>query len=255
MKKTHTLTTLLLISIMAIPMIALAQTSVASINTGLGSFGTIITTLTSRVVSALSTLAATAAMVVFFYGIVQYIWGVREGDESRVQKGNVFLRWGLVALFVMFSVWGIIIYVQNIFGIQNNNRIVIPTIQLQNGGMSATNPFQPADGTVYYTCNGTKYATQAEYLKACPQNSTTGTVGAGSDGCTSVNASCTTSAGQGGHCVQGTASRDYALYCSPDAPAQSQTTSTSCNPGNACTIDGFNGQCGTDGICRAGGTR
>jgi hypothetical protein len=190
MKKTQTLRALLLISLMAVPMIVLAQTSgVASINSGLNQAGGIITTLTNSVVRALSTLAATAAMVAFFYGIVQYIWGIREGNEDRVKKGNLFLRWGLVALFVMFSVWGIIIYVQRIFGIDNSNNIIIPTIQLQGGSTQTnSNPLQPADGTVYWTCNGTQYSTEAAYLQACPQNSTSGNNNTATDSCAGKNA-------------------------------------------------------------------
>jgi hypothetical protein len=233
MKKTQTLKAFLLISFMALPMIAVAQTSgVDSINSGLSQFGIIIGSLTRNVVTALSTLFATAAMVAFFYGIVQYIWGIREGDETRVKKGNLFLRWGLVALFVMFSVWGIIIYVQNIFGIQNSNNITIPTIQLQ-GGTSPTNsnPLQPADGTVYWTCNGVQYSTEAAYRQACPQNSTTGTTDTQTTaGCTgkSSGASCTTSGGSSGFCQNGDSG--FGCYVQPTGtcPAGYTPTSSGC---------------------------
>jgi hypothetical protein len=146
MKKTRNLKAILFITLMVLPALAFAQAS--AVISGLGQVGTIITALTQNVVRAISTLFATAAMVVFFYGVVQYIWGIRSGDESKIKDGNKFLRWGLVALFVMFSVWGIVIYVQRIFGIENYNTIVIPQIQLQNGSSttSTTNPLNGNTG-------------------------------------------------------------------------------------------------------------
>lgn len=242
MKKTQTLTTLILTALLAIPTMALAQTSgVASINTGLNNFGSIIRTLTGSVVSALSTLAATAAMVAFFYGIVQYIWGIREGDEGRVAKGNLFLRWGLVALFVMFSVWGIIIYVQRIFGIDNANNIIIPTIQLQ-GGTSPTNsnPLQPADGTVYWTCNGTQYSTEAAYLQACPGGATGGTTGGAQTtvGCSGKSSGdqCVTSGGSNGTCQNGDVG--FACYVTPTGPCPDPQTQIRDANGNCVPFTG-----------------
>ncbi len=248
MKKTRNLGTFLLVALMAVPLIALAQTTVTpstsgvgSINSGLNQFGGIITTLTSSVVRALSTLFATAAMVAFFYGIVQYIWGIREGDEGRVQKGNVFLRWGLVALFVMFSVWGIVTYVQRIFGIENNNSIVIPQIQLNGGTTGSPNPLQPTDGTTYWTCNGTRYNTEAAYLQACPNGG--GTTNGGSQTVYTCPDGVTKYYNQ----------TDYNLACGGGSGSGG---ATSCSPaGSACTKDGLNGTCGVDGVCYAGGGR
>jgi hypothetical protein len=100
-----------------------------------GSVKTIIDSFTSGILSSLGTLFATAALVAFFYGIVQYIWGVRDGKPEKVNAGNKFMLWGLIALFVMFSVWGIIIFFQRIFGISGQSSIVIPKIEI--GGSSA----------------------------------------------------------------------------------------------------------------------
>lgn len=127
---------LLIIGLLAIPATALAQPSLTQ---GFSQFGGAITSLRENIVNALITLFATMAMAVFFFGIIQYLLGVRDGKEEAIRSGNRFMRWGLVALFVMFSVWGIIIYVQRIFGIQGMNTILIPTVQVQQGGTSNTN--------------------------------------------------------------------------------------------------------------------
>jgi hypothetical protein len=124
----------------AVPVFASAQ-GVTQVTSAFNGVGTIVNSFTTNIVTALITLFATAAMAAFFYGIVQYIWGVREAKPDKVTAGNKFMVWGLVALFVMFSVWGIIIFIQNIFGIQGQNTIVIPKVQIQNssGGTGNNN--------------------------------------------------------------------------------------------------------------------
>lgn len=134
MNKTLFRKALLLIGLISIPAITFAATGAAEINAGFTSIGGVVTTFTQTIVRSLATLFATMAMVAFFYGIVQYIWGVRDGKPDKVSQGNTFMIWGMVALFVMFSVWGIVTYAQRIFGIEGKNTIVIPTINLGDGG-------------------------------------------------------------------------------------------------------------------------
>ena len=53
-----------------------------------------------------------AALLVFFWGLVKFIFRVG-GDEKAVGEGKRLMIWGLIALFVMISVWGIIRFMQN----------------------------------------------------------------------------------------------------------------------------------------------
>ena len=123
---------------------AVAFAAVSQVTGGFEDIGGIVNSFTKNIVSTLGTLFATAAMVAFFYGIVQYIWGVRDGKPDKVTAGNKFMISGLVALFVMFSVWGIITYTQTIFGIQGRNTIVIPHFDIQAGTANpGTNPATP----------------------------------------------------------------------------------------------------------------
>ena len=85
-----------------------ADPSTATALQGIGNFSSLISTFTSTVATSLATLLLSAAMIAFFYGIVMYIWGIREGETKKITDGNLFMRWSLVALFVMFSVYGII---------------------------------------------------------------------------------------------------------------------------------------------------
>jgi len=54
---------------------------------------------------------ATGVLMVF--GLVVYFWGMAVniphfGDEKGSEKRKGFFLWGLIVLFVMFSIWGII---------------------------------------------------------------------------------------------------------------------------------------------------
>ncbi len=135
MKKITGVKALLLISLMSVPFVALAAAD-TQVTKGFDSLGAIVTSFNKNVVSGLATLFATMAMVAFFWGIVQYIWGVRDGKPEKVSQGNSFMIWGLVALFVMFSVWGIVKYAQTIFGIEGQSTIIIPTIQIDGKSIS-----------------------------------------------------------------------------------------------------------------------
>lgn len=191
MKKNTSVRGLILISLMSlVPLVALAA-GAPEVSKGIETFGGLIGTITQSIVRSLATLFATAAMAAFFYGIVQYIWGVRDGKPDKVTAGNKFMVSGLIALFVMFSVWGIIIYTQKIFGIQGQSTILIPDVRIQGGG-----------GTGSPTTPG---------LPGSPNT------GAGSlDGCTRAGAACTVNSAAG-TCTNGPASRGYVLYCSPNS--------------------------------------
>ena len=52
------------------------------------------------------------ALVVFLWGLAKFIFHVG-GDEKAVDEGKRVMKWGLLALFVAFSVWGIVVFFQN----------------------------------------------------------------------------------------------------------------------------------------------
>ncbi|MCI0619845.1 pilin [Candidatus Wolfebacteria bacterium] len=46
------------------------------------------------------------ALVFFFWGIAKLI--LSAGDEKGREEGKKVMLWGIIALFVLFSVWGIV---------------------------------------------------------------------------------------------------------------------------------------------------
>jgi hypothetical protein len=124
-----------------IPVALFAETAVTNqiSKEGVNNLGDFVNAITSSVVTALATLFLAGAVAAFFFGIVQYILGAREGTEAKIKAGNKFMLWGLIAIFVMFSVWGIVRYAQRILRIEGINDITIPNVKFNTGG-GTTNP-------------------------------------------------------------------------------------------------------------------
>ncbi len=77
-------------------------------------------------------VVAGLALLVFMWGLVKFIFKIG-GDEKAIEEGKNLMKWGLVALFVMISVWGIIGFFQGELGLDQVNQ--------PPGGGIPTNPF------------------------------------------------------------------------------------------------------------------
>lgn len=75
-----------------------------------------------NIVKALLPIASGLALLGFFWGLAIFIF--QAGDEAAVDKGKRIMKWGLISLFVMFSVWGIISFFQTNLGVQGGAGIV-----------------------------------------------------------------------------------------------------------------------------------
>ena|SRR3989344_523832 len=74
------------------------------------------------------------ALIVFFAGLVKFIFHV-SGDEKAVDEGKRVMKWGILALFVMLSVWGIVGFFQRGLGLPDTTRPELPD------DTPATSPF------------------------------------------------------------------------------------------------------------------
>lgn len=78
----------------------------------------------ARIISTiLIPLVMTVALLLFFWGLVMYIRSVSPGSK---EEGKSIMIWGIVALFVMTSVWGIVRLIRTELGINQNGNIEIP---------------------------------------------------------------------------------------------------------------------------------
>ena len=73
-----------------------------------------------RLVQTATVVVAALALLVFFWGLVKFI--SKAGDQAAIEEGRKLMIWGVLALFVMVSVWGILhILQETLFGIPVNS--------------------------------------------------------------------------------------------------------------------------------------
>jgi hypothetical protein len=64
------------------------------------------------------------AMVLFMFGMIGFL--AASGDQSAHDKGRQRMIWGIIALFFMVSIWGIVNIIQTLIG-ANVERGCTPT--------------------------------------------------------------------------------------------------------------------------------
>lgn len=101
--------------ISATPLVASAQFG------GVSSYITAAGSLINR----LTVIVAGIALLVFFWGLVKFIG--KAGDEAALAEGRRLMIWGIIALFVMVSVWGLILFVQLQLNINAGLPYAVPT--------------------------------------------------------------------------------------------------------------------------------
>jgi hypothetical protein len=125
---------------------ASAQSSVSGVQQGMGTFAELINTFNSTIVKALGTLFISGSVVAFFFGLMNFIWGMREGDTKVITNGKQFMIYSLTALFVMFSVYGIVRFFQGLVPGLDKNTITIPEINYGGSGGGSGNSTLRANG-------------------------------------------------------------------------------------------------------------
>ncbi len=65
----------------------------------------------------------TLAFIYFILGVIKYVISDSEKEKA---KGRQFMIWGIVALFAMVSVWGLVRVLGNTFGISTNALPLLP---------------------------------------------------------------------------------------------------------------------------------
>jgi hypothetical protein len=80
-----------------------------------------------RLISAALPIVAGLALLAFFWGVAMFIFA--QADESKKVEAKKIMIWSVVALFVMVSVWGLVRFINNALGIQQERTPdTLPTI-------------------------------------------------------------------------------------------------------------------------------
>ena len=85
--------------------------------------GDLFNLLKEIISDSLIPLIVAIALAVFTWGIVQYL--INADNEEKRKEGRKFMIWGILALFVMISVWALVAVLTETFGFDVN---VIPQL-------------------------------------------------------------------------------------------------------------------------------
>ncbi len=89
----------------------------STINNSLGS----ITTLIEVIIFIIITLS----FLFFFWNLTVFI---RESKAAKLEEAKQRMGWGAVAIFVMVSIWGIVVFIGNVLGIKSNQKAPVITL-------------------------------------------------------------------------------------------------------------------------------
>lgn len=91
----------------------------------IGSVGTTLEAF-NKLLGTITVITFTAALAVFFWGLAKYMWSA--GSEEAKAQGRRVMVGGVIALFVMSSVWGIITFFAKDLGLEDIKTIKTPLI-------------------------------------------------------------------------------------------------------------------------------
>lgn len=68
------------------------------------------------------------ALLAFFWGLAKFIFSA--GDETAKGEGKQIMIWGIVALFVIVSIWGIVRFIGDALDIEEGGSVTPPSVNL-----------------------------------------------------------------------------------------------------------------------------
>ncbi|OGG43482.1 hypothetical protein A2841_02565 [Candidatus Kaiserbacteria bacterium RIFCSPHIGHO2_01_FULL_48_10] len=112
----------------ALPLLAFAQTVPGG--PGLGNILVVI----SRLIATATPIVVGLALLAFFWGLAMYIFNI--GSDEGKKKGLQIMIWGIIALFVMVSVWGIVAVLGSTFGVGQGGSADLPFVDPRRASYS-----------------------------------------------------------------------------------------------------------------------
>lgn len=91
----------------------------------LGNIETLMQSI-GRLVDLALPIVVGIALLGFFWGLAKFIFA--QGNEEDKTDGKKIMIWGLVALFVMVSVWGLVRFIGDALDVQQGDSIVVPEV-------------------------------------------------------------------------------------------------------------------------------
>jgi hypothetical protein len=124
-------TVLASVALFVFPFIAFAQSTSAG---NLGPLKSLVASV-NQILNALIPVLIALALVVFFWGLVQYI------RKPEISEGKNVMIAGILALFIMVSIWGIINLVQGaLLSNQGQGSVTVPQVGGSNSNSALPLP-------------------------------------------------------------------------------------------------------------------
>jgi len=102
------------------PVLAMAQNSPTGTLSNLTGF----VNQAGAILKLLIPMAFAVAIIYFFWGVAKYIG--KAGDPKAAAEGKSIMIYGVIAIAVMASIYGIVAYLQNTVGITPGNNVITP---------------------------------------------------------------------------------------------------------------------------------
>ena len=99
-----------------LPAVAFAQTRTINFSNITGAINQI-----GSMINILLPIVVALALLFFFWGLAKFI--LASGDEDAKDEGKRIMIWGVVALFVMASVWGLVALLGSFLGVDQGQAL------------------------------------------------------------------------------------------------------------------------------------
>jgi len=111
-------------SLFALPFLASAQQPVTSVGNVYDANSLFIKV--NSILNAIIPILISVAVVYLIFAVVRYVIA---GNEDEKKAGKMMIVWGVVGLFVILSIWGLVNILVRTFGLQNTvDRNQIPNV-------------------------------------------------------------------------------------------------------------------------------
>src|SRR5438045_2259311 len=131
------LASLLSLLTLALPAIAFGQ-QLQNLSTLVGS--------ATRILNQLVPFAIGLGLVVFLFGVVRYVTS-GAGEEKAAARS--LMIYGIIALFVAVSVWGLVRFIQESTGISGDQNINAPNLPTPNSSSNSSGNNSQSYGTIF----------------------------------------------------------------------------------------------------------
>jgi hypothetical protein len=99
-----------------------------NLNSGTSKFSDYLDYVTCIIGSSIIPFIFAVAVVMFIWGVVKYFI-INADEEKKRAEGKQFMLWGIIALAVMISVWGLVNILGTTFGLGSDTLKFLPQVK------------------------------------------------------------------------------------------------------------------------------